>query len=76
MKTPNKPPKDKGEQYRAIAKYSGLGFEMVAAIIVPTLIGQKVDQRVSLSDKPLFTILFGFLGVAYVMYRIFKLSSE
>ncbi|MEZ5006744.1 MAG: AtpZ/AtpI family protein [Chitinophagales bacterium] len=76
MKNPSKPPKDKGDQYKAIAKYSGLGFEMVAAIVVPALIGQKIDKRTALSDIPIFTLLLGCLGIAYVLYRVFKLSSE
>jgi F0F1-type ATP synthase assembly protein I len=76
LKTPNKPPKDKGEQYKAIAKYSGLGIEMVAAIVVPTLIGQRIDEKKSISDIPIFTLVLGFLGIAYVLYRVFKLASE
>ncbi len=76
LETPNKQPENKGDKIKAIAKYSGLASEIVGAILIPIIIGQQIDKRTSISETPIFTIILGFLGIAYVMYKIFKISSE
>ena len=81
---PSKPPdeksneakQDKGDALRTIAKYSGLGFEMVAGILAPVLLGQYLDNRKGNTEIPVFTLAFGAIGVFYVFYRIFKISSN
>lgn len=75
MKSP-KPPSEKGKQLNAIAKYAGFGFEMAGGILIPVLIGHKIDQRMGNSDVPVFTLLLAAVGLFYVFYRLYKFSSN
>ena len=72
---PIKQPDKQKDKYQAIAKYSGLGVEMAAAVLGSAFLGQWLDKRAG-HDTPLYTLVLSFLGVAYVFYRLFKISSE
>lgn len=58
------PGKDKYSRY---LYYSGLGFQMIATIGLCTFIGYKIDAGRS-AEKPLFTALFGLIGVGISLY--------
>lgn len=75
MTANNKPPNQKGDRLKTIVRYSSIGSEMVIAVVVPVVIGQKLDNNRA-SDVPIFTVIFGLLGVAYVLYKIFKISAS
>ena len=75
MKQQDKQAEDKKARYAAIAKYSGLGLEMAVAILGTAFIGTKLDARVG-NETPIYTLILSFLGVIYVFYRIFKISSS
>ena len=53
------------------AKYSGLAFQMGAAIAVATWIGSKLDKFAG-TDKPIFIIIFALLGVFAAIYVAIK----
>ena len=52
-------------------KYAGMGFQMLAIILILTWVGIKLDERSS-GDKPLFTAFFALLGVVIGIYTILK----
>jgi F0F1-type ATP synthase assembly protein I len=71
-----KPPDErKKNQWASIARYSGLGVEMAAAVLGAAFLGQYIDKRMG-NAQPLFTIILSFTGVIYIFYRIFKISSD
>ncbi|MCP4122567.1 MAG: AtpZ/AtpI family protein [Bacteroidetes bacterium] len=74
MKPVKQPNKRKGT-YRAIARYSGLGVEMAVAVIGSAMLGQHLDKRAG-HATPVYTLVFCFLGVLYIFYRIFKISAS
>jgi hypothetical protein len=71
-----KPPEDKKKNPAVYLKYAGFGVEMATGIIVPTLIGQKIDQRMGNDKLPIFTLLLAAFGMVYVFYRLYKFSSN
>ncbi len=64
--SPNKKP----SQYNTYLKYSGLAFQLLAAIGVFGWLGYLLDKRLNL--LPLFTLLFGFLAFGGMMYQIYR----
>lgn len=73
---PAKPPKKEKNQLVTIAKYSGFGMEMAGGIIVPTIIGQKIDKRMGNTEIPVFTLILAAVGLFYVFYRLYQFSSK
>mgnify|MGYP005667478129 CR=1 FL=1 len=69
-------PNEPNKQRVTIVKYAGFGVEMAAGIIVPTLIGQKIDKKLGNTDIPVFTLLLAGFGLVYVFYRLYKFSSN
>jgi F0F1-type ATP synthase assembly protein I len=63
-KLPNKGINDFG-------KYSGLAFQMVALILLPTLGGVKLDKLTGW-QTPVFTIILSLLGVFAAIYFTVK----
>lgn len=51
--------------------FSGMGFQMVAVIGLFVFIGYKIDESKN-SDKPIFTAVFGLLGVGISLYSAIK----
>ena len=50
-------------------KYSGLGFQMLAAILLGVLGGMQLDKRLRQPDDfPLFTVIGSLLGVFIALY--------
>jgi F0F1-type ATP synthase assembly protein I len=63
-------PNRKSSQYNTYLKYSGLAFQLLAAIGVLGWLGYLLDKRFNLI--PLFTLLFGFLAFGGMMYQIYR----
>jgi F0F1-type ATP synthase assembly protein I len=63
-------PNKKSSQYNTYLKYSGLAFQLLAAIGVLGWLGYLLDKR--LNSIPLFTLLFGFLAFGGMMYQIYR----
>lgn len=60
-------PKKKRKNY---LKYSGLAFQMIATLLLGTLVGYWLDNY--LQTTPLFLIVFLLLSVAGSMYLTVK----
>jgi F0F1-type ATP synthase assembly protein I len=56
---------------RDFARYSGIAFQMLAIILVTTWGGIKLDKLTG-SDKHLFTIILSLLGVFAAIYTAVK----
>ena len=55
----------------AYAKYSGLGFQMLATIGGGVILGQYLDKRQAL-ETPWWTIGLTLLGIGMALYFVFK----
>jgi ATP synthase protein I len=53
------------------ARYSGVGFEMIAIILAGTFGGIWLDKKVPIKF-PLFTVLLSFISVLLAMYIVIK----
>ncbi|QNK62485.1 AtpZ/AtpI family protein [Pedobacter sp. PAMC26386] len=63
--------KQKNKGAANFAKYSGLGFQMLATIGVLVFAGYKIDNYRN-SDKLIFTALLGVLGVIVSLYQVIR----
>jgi F0F1-type ATP synthase assembly protein I len=75
-KQPKKEPKENNRQsLNAIARYSGMAFQIAASIIICLFLGKWLDSKFPLKF-PVFTTvltLFGvFLGVYFVIRDLLK----
>ena len=68
------PPNNKPSQYNSYLKYSGLAFQLLAAIVIFGWIGHKLDQWLNL--RYTFMIALGLLGFAASMYRVYKSMNQ
>lgn len=53
------------------ARYSGMGFQMIAIILLFYWAGSKLDQRTA-SEKPVYTAVLTVLGVFAGLYIALK----
>ena len=70
MASPEPSLNKKPSQSNTYLKYSGLAFQLLAAIGVCGWLGYLLDKRLNLT--PLFTLLFGFLAFGGMMYQIYR----
>lgn len=56
-------------------KYSGLAFQMLAAIGVAGWLGYLLDGRLELKF-PAFMLLFGFMAFGGMMYQIYRSVNQ
>ncbi|WKN29995.1 AtpZ/AtpI family protein [Porifericola rhodea] len=62
--TLNQPPQKKNQdQFKAYVKYSGLAFQMIAAMGLAVWGGMELDESMG-NGFPLFTIIFALLAFA------------
>jgi ATP synthase protein I len=54
----------------AAAKYAGLGFQLVASILLFLYAGRWVDRRIG--TEPLFLLLGVFTGLAASIYSMYR----
>lgn len=57
--------------YNSYLKYSGLAFQLLAAIGVFGWLGYKLDQYLKIKF-PAFMLLFGFAAFVGMMYQIYR----
>ncbi|KLT65156.1 AtpZ/AtpI family protein [Pedobacter sp. BMA] len=62
---------DTKNKVNAAAKYSAIGFQMVATIGLLTFIGYKIDERRN-SETKLITAAFALLGVGIALYQVIR----
>lgn len=62
---------DKKKGLGSFAKYSAIGFQMLATIGIFTFAGYKLDAYRS-SKPPLFTAILGLAGVLISLYQVVK----
>lgn len=53
------------------ARYSGIAFQMIAIILITTWGGIKLD-KITGTEKPVFTIILSLLGVFAAIYTVIK----
>ena len=56
---------------REFARYSGMAFQMIGIILVTTWGGKQLDKLTD-TDKPVFTIILSLLGVFAAIYTAVK----
>ena len=69
--TAQKLPDQKEDPVNSYLKYSGLAFQLLAAIGLFGWLGYKLDQYLSLKF-PVFMLLLGFLGFVAMMVQIYR----
>lgn len=57
-------------------KYSGIATEMFVAVGLGAWAGNALDKYWELKKFPVFTVLFIFLGLSAVFYRLFKTLQQ
>lgn len=67
-------PSSKKKQLDDYIKYSGIGLQMVAIIIIGVFAGVKLDKVLELS-VPVFTLVLSLGSVAFTMYYLIKKLS-
>lgn len=68
-------PSQKRKPIRDLVRYSGLAFEMMAAIGVATFVGYHLDKVLKFSF-PLFIIIFPLLAIGGILWGIIKSMQE
>lgn len=53
-------------------KYSAIGFQMIAIIVIGILGGMKLDKWITSIEFPLFTMLLSISSVIYATYFAIK----
>lgn len=71
MDSPEPSPNKKLNPYNNYLRYSGLGFQLLAAIGVSGWLGYELDQYLQIKF-PAFMLLFGFLAFGGMMYQIYR----
>lgn len=56
---------------KTFARYSGMGFQMLAVILLFYWAGSKLDERAS-TEKPVYTAILTLLGVFAGLYLALK----
>lgn len=55
-----------------LGKYSAIGFQMIAIIVIGVLGGMKLDQLMSKVDFPVFTMVLTISSVIFAIYYAIK----
>lgn len=68
------PPDKKSRQTNSNSalKYSGMAFQILAAILLGFWGGMKLDEFLGLKKVPVFTLVLGLLGVVAGIYLSIK----
>ena len=62
---------DNGKKVNGVAKYSAIGFQMIATIGLLTFIGYKIDEHRN-SETKIITAAFALLGVGIALYQVIR----
>jgi ATP synthase protein I len=65
------PKKNNNQSLNALARYSGMAFQMAATIIVFLFLGKWIDSKVHLKF-PMFTAILSILGVFIGVYFVIR----
>ncbi|MBA3901027.1 MAG: AtpZ/AtpI family protein [Bacteroidetes bacterium] len=71
MEKNKKPSSSQKKQLRAIAKYSGIAFQMIAIILAGVYAGTWLDEKIQPSF-PVFKLVLILLSVGLAMYTVIK----
>lgn len=71
QKNQNSETKNK-KAFSDFAKYSALGFQMIAIIVIGIVGGIKLDKWFDSMEFPLFTMLLSILSVIFATYYAIK----
>jgi len=58
--------------HKEFAKYSAIGFQMIAIIVIGILGGMKLDKWITGIEFPVFTMVLSILGVVFATYYAIK----
>ena len=64
-----------GKKVNAAAKYSAIGFQMIATIGLLTFIGYKIDEHRN-SKSEIITAAFALAGVGIALYQAIKQATK
>ncbi len=68
------PLKKRSETARILVRFSGLGIQMMAIIVVCLLLGNFIDGRTE-SEFPTWTLVLTLFGIVGALYFLFKETS-
>lgn len=68
---PQKTNNQKKKHLNNYAKYSGIGFQMLAIILLGVFGGVKLDEWLKL-EFPVFTVILSLLSVILAIYTVVK----
>jgi len=68
---PDKKPRPTNNSNSAL-KYSGMAFQILAAILLGFFGGMKLDEYLGFKKVPVFTLVLGLLGVVAGVYLSIK----
>lgn len=71
----NENEESQGKKVGNLAKFSAIGFQMVAVIGLFTFIGYKIDEHRA-SKTPIITAGFALVGVAIALYQAIKQGTK
>jgi ATP synthase protein I len=67
---------DPKKRINTYAKYSGLGFQLIAIVALGAFAGVKLDERFPVARFPLFTVTLSFLAIGAAMYFLFREATR
>ena len=62
------------DRMKAYVHYSGLGFQVVAMIVLGALLGKWIDESME-NEFPTVTLILTFCSVFFSMYYLYKKVS-
>jgi F0F1-type ATP synthase assembly protein I len=57
-----------------VAKYVSIGYYLVTPMLIGVIVGLYLDSR--FKSKPLYILIFLFLGIAGTFYNLWKVTKE
>ena len=71
-----KTPKNKEEKsVNELSRYMGMGFQMLAIIVVFTYLGYKLDAYAG-TKQPIYAALLSALGVLIALWQMIRLAKK
>lgn len=71
MTPPRSPEERRKSAIKAVARYGGMAFQLLAACLLGVFIGRWLDEKTG-NERPLFAVfltIFFMLGSLYSLYR-------
>lgn len=67
----NSKDENRTKKVNSAAKYSAIGFQMIATIGLFSFIGYKIDESQK-NEHHLFLAIFGLVGVGLALFQVIK----